>query len=86
MSESQKITLCLDKQTFQRVIEQAANNSEVRTKWITDAIKARLNEHNFGDGIYAKAVSAVYQAGSGKLNRTDAESIAAKVITVMHQS
>jgi hypothetical protein len=85
MSESQKITICLDKKTLSTIMQLAAKNSELRTKWISDAINARLHEHNFGTGVYAKAVSAALHAGRGKLNRTDAESIAAKIITVIHQ-
>lgn len=85
MSESQKVTICLDKQILARVMQQASLNSELRTKWISDAICARLNEHNFGTGIYAKAVSAALHASQGKLNRVDAESVAAKIITVIHQ-
>ena len=85
MSESQKITLSLDKKVLARVMQQASLNSELRTKWISDAITARLNEHNFGTGVYAKAVSAALYASQGKLSRVDAESIAAKIITVIHQ-
>ena len=85
MSESQKITLCLDKKVLARIEAQASQHSVVRTKWISEAIDARLNEYNFGTGVYAKAVSAALYAGRGKLNRVDAESIAAKIITVIHQ-
>lgn len=85
MAESQKITLCLDKKILAKIEAQASRASVVRTKWISEAIDARLNEHNFGSGVYAKAVSAALHAGRGKLNRVDAESIAAKIITVIHQ-
>jgi predicted transcriptional regulator len=84
-SNSLRITICLDYKTLSRVEQLASDNSEPRTKWICDAISARLNEHNFGTGTYAKAVSAALYASHGKLNRVDAESIAAKIITVIHQ-
>jgi|TARA_R100000084_G_C4648005_1_gene147918 metal-responsive CopG/Arc/MetJ family transcriptional regulator len=85
MSESQKITISLDKKVLAKVVQQASLKSELRTKWISDAINARLNEHNFGTGVYAKAVSAALYASQGKLNRVDAECVAAKIITVIHQ-
>ena len=89
MAAGKRVHLCLPEEVVEKV-ERAAERADVlRTTWIMGAIISRLQESFEGPAAvspqaYSKAVSAAMAAGRGKLNRHDAESVAARVIKALH--
>ena len=77
---AERLTLRIPSELLGAVEEAADNADKPRTTWILEAVQHRLGKGAEQRRSYAKAVAAAQQASRGKLNRVDAESVAARVI------
>lgn len=82
---AEKISLRLPPELLEQVEQAAENADQLRTTWILEAVKTRLGQATGSHHSYARAVAAAHQAARGKLNRVDAESVAARVICALKQ-
>ena len=79
-----RVTISLASDVLEQVEHEAERKDQFRTVWIQGAIMSRLQGGLQLKGNYAAAVAAAMAAGRGKLNRHEAEAVAAKVISTFN--